>query len=362
MGVVSKVAYKLPSVKALQEHAGRIAEQRDELRRQLEQLTREYGEIGAQRDDLERERDELRGHCRRLTGEAAEAVERERAVRADIEQMLRDRDTLERERDELSGHCDRLEHELAQQAEMLQAQIDSLKQAHEEFVEQAMRLVGSDAVAAEMRREWDERARQNAMHFTNSGRDEWDEAGYDATGEENIREYIATDMQNICQGDDPASMRIVEIGCGAGRMTKPLAKIFGEVHAVDISAEMIRIARGRLADVPNVVFHHNNGVDLRELPAGEFDFALSFIVFQHIPSKEVIESYVREVHRVLKPGRLFKFQVQGGQFENARPLSTWLGASYTCAEMEELAARNRFELRYAHGEGTQDFWAWMFKR
>jgi SAM-dependent methyltransferase len=362
MGVVSKVAYKLPSVKALQEHAGKIAEQRDQLRHQLEQLSREHGEVAAQRDDFERECDELRGHCRRLTAEAGEAIERERAVRADIEQMLRDRSTLEGERDELRGHCGRLERELAQRTKMWQAQIDSLRKAHDEFVEQAMRLVGRDAVAAEMRRQWDERARQNAMHFTNSGRAEWDEAEYDATGEQNIREHITTDRENICQGADPASMRIVEIGCGAGRMTKALANIFGEVHAVDISAEMIRIASERLADRPNVVFHHNNGMDLRELPAGEFDFALSFIVFQHIPSKDVIESYVREVQRVLKPGRLFKFQVQGGQFENVQPLSTWLGASYTCAEMEELAERSGFELRYAHGEGTQDFWVWMFKR
>jgi len=358
MGVVSRVAYKLPSVKALQEYAGKIAEQRDELSRQLEELT-------VQRDHLERERDELRGHCQRLTREAGEAVDRERAVRAEAAQTGRDRDSLERERDELRGHCARLEQELAQGGEaerQLQAQIVALKQAHEEFVQRAIGLVGSKEVAAEMRCDWDERARQNAMHFTNSGRAAWDEAEYDATGEQNIGEYISTDMENICQGADPASMRIVEIGCGAGRMTKALSKIFGEVHAVDISAEMIGIARERLAHASNVVFHHNNGMDLQELPSGEFDFALSFIVFQHIPSKAVIESYVREVHRVLKPRRLFKFQVQGGRFENVQPLSTWLGASYTRAEMEELAAHNGFELRYAHGEGTQDFWVWMFKR
>jgi ubiquinone/menaquinone biosynthesis C-methylase UbiE len=358
MGVVSRVAYKLPSVKALQEHAGKIAEQRDELSRQLRAST-------AQCDHLERERDELQGHCRRLTREAAEAIDRERTLRAESEQMLRDRDALVRERDELSGHCARLERELAERSDIerqLRGQIDALKQAHEEFVERALRLVGSDAVAAEMRREWDERARQNAMHFTNSGRAEWDEAEYNATGEQNIREHMANDMENICQGADPKSMRIVEIGCGAGRMTKPLAKTFGEVHAVDISEEMIRIARGRLAGVSNVVFHHNNGVDLRDLGSGEFDFALSFIVFQHIPSKAVIESYVREAQRVLKAGRLFKFQVQGGAFDNAQPLNTWLGASYTRAEAADLAARNGFELRYAHGEGTQDFWLWMFKK
>ncbi len=41
----------------------------------------------------------------------------------------------------------------------------------------------------------------------------------------------------------------------------------------------------------------------------QFDFAFSFIVFQHIPSRAVIENYVREAHRLLRPGALFKFQV-----------------------------------------------------
>ena len=41
------------------------------------------------------------------------------------------------------------------------------------------------------------------------------------------------------------------------------------------------------------------------------DFAFSYIVFQHIPSREIVENYMREVNRLLRPGALFKFQVQG---------------------------------------------------
>ena len=52
-------------------------------------------------------------------------------------------------------------------------------------------------------------------------------------------------------------------------------------------------------------------MDLSVLPDLEFDFAFSSIVFQHIPSRDIIENYVREVHRLLRPGALFKFQVQG---------------------------------------------------
>nr|HKE22960.1 methyltransferase domain-containing protein [Bryobacteraceae bacterium] len=339
------------------EHARLAAGQRDELARQVQELS-------GQRDALVRERDELSAHCRRLDQEAGNARQRESQLAAERATVLTDRDNLERERDELRGHCERLEADLARHCEAeaaIKSQLVALEQLHKEFVERAMQLIGSDALAAQMQRDWDERARRNAMHFTNSERDDWNEQEYAATGEQNMREYIANDMENICQGMEPRAMRIVEIGCGAGRMTKGLAGVFGEVHAVDISAEMIRIARERLSGMPNVVFHHNNGMDLSELASGQFDFAMSFIVFQHIPSKAVIESYVREVHRLLKPGRLFKFQLQGGTMTSA-PLSSWLGATYTRTEIEDLARRHGFELRYAHGEGMQDFWIWLFKK
>jgi SAM-dependent methyltransferase len=106
----------------------------------------------------------------------------------------------------------------------------------------------------------------------------------------------------------------------------------------------------------------NNGMDLSPLPAIEFDFAFSSIVFQHIPSYEVIESYVREVHRLLRPGALFKFQVQGGLNEAPPPDDTWLGVSYTDEQAAALAERCGFEPRYRVGAGEQYFWLWFFKR
>jgi SAM-dependent methyltransferase len=171
-----------------------------------------------------------------------------------------------------------------------------------------------------------------------------------------------TDMVNICQGDDPRLMRVLEIGCGVGRVTRALADVFGEVHAVDVSGEMIRLARQTLADKPNVFLYQNNGMDLSVLGDLEFDFAFSFIVFQHIPDLGVIENYVREVHRVLRPGRLFKFQVQGFTGISPPPEDTWIGAPVSEQEAIEMAVRCRFEPRYLHGAGSPYFWLWYFKQ
>ena len=146
---------------------------------------------------------------------------------------------------------------------------------------------------------------------SDTGKKDWTDEEFFRSGEQTVSEEILTDMINICQGKEPRQMRVLEIGCGAGRITRALAGLFGEVHAVDVSGEMVAKARAALADRPNAHVYQNNGKDLSVIGDRVFDFAFSTIVFQHIPSYEVIESYVREVHRLLRPGALFKFQVQG---------------------------------------------------
>lgn len=213
-----------------------------------------------------------------------------------------------------------------------------------------------------MQRDWDERARENARHYVATGKEEWTDEEFFASGERALAEQISNDMINICQGKDPKSMRVLEIGCGAGRITRALAGLFGEVHAVDVSGEMVARARLALADRPNAFVYQNNGMDLRVLPPGPYDFAFSMIVFQHIPSREVIYSYVREVHRLLRDGALFKFQVQGDASMETTPDDTWLGVPFSDRDAVEMAEACGFEPRYRHGAGEQYFWLWFFKR
>jgi len=215
---------------------------------------------------------------------------------------------------------------------------------------------------ARMRRDWDERARENARYYVNTQRDDWSDEQFFESGRRTVAEEILTDMINICQGKPPGEMLVLEIGCGAGRVTRALSEVFGEVHGVDISSEMITKARRALADRPNVRLYQNNGRDLSVLGDVRFDFAFSTIVFQHIPSRQIIESYVREVHRLLRPGGLFKFQVQGDASLETSPDDTWLGVAFSDADAVAMAERCGFEPRYRHGAGEQYFWLWYFKR
>ncbi len=213
-----------------------------------------------------------------------------------------------------------------------------------------------------MQEDWDARARINARYFVNTARADWTDEEFFQSGRQTVAEEILTDMINICQGKDPKQMRVLEIGCGAGRVTRALAELFGEVHGVDVSGEMVALARQALRDFPNAFVYQNNGMDLSVLPPGLlFDFAFSCIVFQHIPSREIIENYVREVHRVLRPGALFKFQVQGDTRVAGAPDDTWLGAPFSDEQAVAMARRCGFEPRYRHGAGQQYFWLWYFK-
>jgi SAM-dependent methyltransferase len=223
-----------------------------------------------------------------------------------------------------------------------------------------------------MRNDWERRAKENARHYVLTGQPTWSDNEFYQAGEVTMQEDILNDLDNICQGKDPKEMSVLEIGCGAGRVTRAFANFFGRVYAVDISRGMVAQARRAVAPFPGARVFRNNGKDLRVVgeswwsrfgigPTPQLDFAFSTMVFQHIPSREIIENYVREVHRLLRPGGLFKFQVQGCPDVHVRPEDTWVGASFSENDARQMAGRSGFEMRYQSGAGDQYYWLWFFK-
>lgn len=217
------------------------------------------------------------------------------------------------------------------------------------------------SISERMRAEWDQRARENAFHYVASDLSTTSEQEFDRSGRLSTEDAIVADLERIAGGRDPKSMTVLEIGCGAGRMTRHLAQIFGYVHALDVSGEMIAQARERLAGTENVSLYHTDGLGLSAIGDVQFDFALSYIVFQHIPDIEVIRGYIRQVAEKLRPGALFKFQVQGSPAIETMDRDTWSGVRFSAAEAARAARANQLRIEAFTGVGEHYFWLSMRK-
>src|SRR5262245_43722097 len=96
-----------------------------------------------------------------------------------------------------------------------------------------------------MKRDWDTRARENAKWYIHTvKKDQTDDEFHATAGPEVTNLVLAAPV--FTAGRDLKRLRLLEIGCGIGRMTRHLADAFGEVHATDVSAEMIAQARERM--------------------------------------------------------------------------------------------------------------------
>jgi ubiquinone/menaquinone biosynthesis C-methylase UbiE len=247
-----------------------------------------------------------------------------------------------------------------------------------------------------MRKDWDDRARRNAMHYIANNEVEWDIESFYRAG---MAEAIALVKPTlITYGLAPQGKRVLEIGCGIGRLFPGFSELgFKEIWGVDISPLMIEQGR-QSCPVRDANFVLGTGRDLGGLEDGFFDYVFEYIVFQHIPDKKILSSYMDEVYRVLRVEGVYQLQFcrtpiftlgrilavtpdafhplvgdlaqnfishlrQGEERGNQIPGSpmTWAGARVTRRWIESEVARLGFirpHIRqYAAESGTLAFWA-----
>ena len=79
-----------------------------------------------------------------------------------------------------------------------------------------------------------------------------------------------------------SGIRALDFGCGTGRSTRLLWKLGFNVIGVDISGDMLRIAR---ATDPSGDYRLVPGDNLNQFAAGSFDLVLSAFAFDNIPGE-----------------------------------------------------------------------------
>lgn len=155
-----------------------------------------------------------------------------------------------------------------------------------------------------LREGWDHAARQNAMGNILSQKVDWDTEEFFERGRVEIEAVMARLAElGLAANRDHA----LDFGCGIGRCTQALADHYAQVHGVDVSPEMLKLARTHNRHGKRVRYRLN-GPDLVMFPAGHFDLVYSMIVLQHMPVT-MQERYVGEFIRVLAPEGAAVFEV-----------------------------------------------------
>ncbi len=206
-------------------------------------------------------------------------------------------------------------------------------------------------VSERMRSDWNRRAREDANYYVAFGGRDQDEAAFLATAADVLR-LLERELKRLPV--EAAGRRALEIGCGPGRLMKPMSRYFAEIHGIDVSDEMIRLARERLRDIPHAHVQAVESAHLAQFADESFDFIYSYAVFQHIPSRDVVLEYMRETRRLLKPGGIFHGQFNG--LPHSAVPDTWSGVVFTANEIHAFARDHGLELLNLDGVQTQYMW------
>jgi SAM-dependent methyltransferase len=126
----------------------------------------------------------------------------------------------------------------------------------------------------------------------------WEIDTFLATG----RTDVAHTMSWLARMGLPTTYRrVLDFGCGVGRLSQALAQHADEVIGVDISPTMLDAARRLDRSDGRCRFELNDTADLAAFPDGHFDLVYCILVLQHLP-RAAVDRYVAEFLRVMCPG------------------------------------------------------------
>ncbi len=235
--------------------------------------------------------------------------------------------------------------------EFIKRAIDKLKRLFEKFLPEETISVSKD--------KWNKLAKENSRFVIASKKGEGiTEDEFKAMGKEDYERFVGQDESLLKKFGSFADKEILEVGCGTGRMAEFFAKDFKNVFGIDISEEMVSQAKKRLAHIKNLQIIATDGLHY-PFPDNRFDLVFSYVVFQHMPSKDVVERNFREIFRVLKSDGIAKIQIRGGH--QPYKWEWFFGVSFNADQAREMVEKIGFKIIKTEGEKEKRFWLWLKK-
>ena len=161
------------------------------------------------------------------------------------------------------------------------------------------------AATTRLRAAWSARAASPLREFFVASHPDWRD---DRRRQEQARQDLEFLLLDI-PPEKRRVMRVLEVGCGSGRLAAELAPQVGAYAGFDIAPEMVRVAAERLAKATNAKVAIGDGATIPASFAGDrYDLVFAFAVFIHLP-EIVLNSYLSAMRDVLAPGGQVRFQI-----------------------------------------------------
>lgn len=99
--------------------------------------------------------------------------------------------------------------------------------------------------------------------------------------------------------------KILDMGCGIGQKTIPIADAFpeAEVYAIDLAAPMLKYGHKRAQQIDHKIHFSQQNAEQTDFPDNTFDLVVSTILLHELP-ENAIQNVIAESYRILKPGGL----------------------------------------------------------
>jgi 2-polyprenyl-6-hydroxyphenyl methylase/3-demethylubiquinone-9 3-methyltransferase len=146
-------------------------------------------------------------------------------------------------------------------------------------------------------------------HFSKMAGEWWDAKGsYGALHQLNpvriryVLDHVARHFGRDSKARQPLKdLTVIDIGCGGGLLSEPMARLGGAVTGVDPSAESIRVAREHAAQAGLAINYLAATAEDLAAKKQRFDLVLAMEVVEHVAD---LPAFIETCGQLLKPGGL----------------------------------------------------------